>query len=363
MKMGKTGAFGHTDAVVISWRVPKEFEGMRADLYLPAKVGRLSRARTQKLISSGDFRTREGPLKPSQRMKAGALLELWRIPPDSPGDFGSEPPIVFEDDCLLVLDKPTGLSIHPSARYLYRTLTYWLKVRGNGTPCAHPCHRIDRETSGLVLCAKTKVAESTLKKSFMEGAIEKLYLAIVDGHLQEAQTIRKPLALQGERGLVRIRMIEDEAGLPCQTNIQPVFYDKITDRTVVACWPKTGRQHQIRAHLHTLGFSITGDKLYGMGDAYFDAYTRSALGRDAPRLDHHRHALHAFGIFFRFQSHSYRFFSEVPDDFHRLLSGDWISDGLRPFLLKASQEERFSSHDGGSIERSKITFRNPSFMQ
>ncbi len=294
---GSLAAHRDARAVVIRWLVPADHGGARADVVLVAKVRRLSRARAQRILRAGDFRrtdTDAPPLKPATRLPAGTLVELWRIPPDEKGG-GLVPTVLQEDEHLLVLNKPGDLVVHPSARYLHQTVTSWLKDQAPpGTRVANPCHRLDRETSGVLVCAKTRAAESAVKTAFARGRVAKRYLAIVQGHVVDPILIDAPLQLQGTRGLVRIRMVVDGHGQRSSTDVFPLFRST-TGRTLLLAVPRTGRQHQIRAHLAFAGFPVVGDKLYAMGDAWFDAFTRRALN-DAQRaaLQHPRQALHAW---------------------------------------------------------------------
>ncbi|MES2504287.1 MAG: RluA family pseudouridine synthase [Myxococcota bacterium] len=282
--------------VVQRWKIPVDLGGIRADHYLVHHIGRISRTKARQIIESGDFRLEKSPLKPSKRLHPGDLVELWRVPPDSPKIDAIQIPVVYEDDHILVINKPGNLAIHPSARYLYQTLTHWLKVHYPGQS-VHPCHRLDRETSGILICAKTREAQSQIKRAFQNGEIRKVYLALVEGRMAQPVTSTRPLALQGDRGLVAIKMIEDTiGGLPCKTEITPLRYDPVYNWTLVQCEPKTGRQHQLRAHLALEGYPIAGDKLYGMGEEFFDAYTRSEANLTLLPLP--RQALHAQRIHF-----------------------------------------------------------------
>lgn len=313
-------AFGDPEAVVLRWRVPDDADDERADVYLARKVRRLSRSRAQRIIRQGDFRLADGPLKPSTRLCRGAVVELWRMPPDEPPAGAADPEVLYEDARLLVVDKPPDLAVHPSARYLKHTLTAWLKARAApGQRVANPCHRLDRETSGVLVCAKERAAESQVKTAFAGGRTEKTYLAIARGRVREAKELSYPLALQGERGLVKIRMIHDDDGLESLTLVEPLAYDAATDRTLVRCCPRTGRQHQIRAHLALFGHPLVGDKLYAMGDEWFDAYTRGEGTADDPALDHRRHALHAHRLVLSVGEEGYDFRSPLPADLTALL--------------------------------------------
>lgn len=309
-------------ALMQEWVVAHEHHGSRADIYLSTKIGRLSRTKAKRIIEAGDFRKRDELLRPSQVMHYGEIVRLWRLPPEEEQLDMTSVGVVFEDNHWLVVNKPPDLAIHPTARYLNHTLTGWLKYYAPGVP-VHPCHRLDRETSGIVMCAKHRKAERTLKIAFQNGEVRKTYLAVVAGHLATSQVVDAPLALQGERGLVRIRMIVDEQeGLPSLTIITPLAYDSATNRTLVKCEPKTGRQHQIRAHLAHIGHAIVGDKLYAMGDAFFDAYTRRDPEEEMPELEHNRHALHAFRVAFEYDGRNQIFTAPVPADFSALLSED-----------------------------------------
>lgn len=284
-------ARGDPRAVVIRWQVPNGSRDCRADLHLSTKVGRLSRSKARTIIEQGDLLRDGQVLKPSTIVRAGEQIELWRIAPDDDGELTTPPTVLHEDRDLLVIDKPAGLPVHPSARYLHQTLTRWLRDRAAPHKPFNPCHRLDRETSGVMVCARGDV-ERKWKRAFQEGRVKKRYLARVRGVLSRKLTIDAPLALQGARGLVRIRMIVDDEGHKSVTDMEPL--GSTDDETLVLCSPRTGRQHQIRAHLAHIGHPIVGDKLYAMGDGWFDKWTKGEADLDELELD--RQALHAWRL-------------------------------------------------------------------
>lgn len=301
-----------------NWLVPPDLHGLRVDQYLQRKIGRISRGRAQRIIQSADFLLDGCRVKVSQRVKYGQKVTLIRLSPDSPNDIiGLKVPVVFENDDFVILNKPAGLSMHPSANCLFKTLTYWLRIN-RPEEKINPCHRIDKETSGLVICAKNRRAESLIKKLFMNNAIKKTYIAVVTGRIL-AQTIRIPLALQRDRGLVAIRMIADNEGKEALTRVRPIFYDHVSNRSLVMCRPKTGRQHQIRAHLSEIGHPIVGDKLYSHGEQFFDDYCRRRPNIES-ELTHPRHALHAWGLSFCLKNTRHAFSCLIPKDFAELIS-------------------------------------------
>lgn len=282
-------AWGDPRAVSMRWAVPPDCHLKTPVEALAHKVRRLGAARALRVVLGGDLRVEGRALSPDERLPKGTVLELWRLPPDSPDDPMPTPRVLWRERGLIVVDKPGDLAVHPSARYLHCTLTGWLARSGMR---ANPCHRLDRETSGVLVCAEEGTIESRVKGAFAAGRVAKEYLAVVRGELEHPLTLDAPLALQGERGLVRIRMVVDPRGQPALTEVQPIR--SAQGRTLVRCLPRTGRQHQLRAHLAHAGFPIVGDKLYAMGDPWFDAFTRRALS-DTERalLDAPRQALHA----------------------------------------------------------------------
>lgn len=307
-----------TEKVSSSWIIPKDMQGLRADQYLVRYIGRLSRSRAQRIIAAGDFLLDDAMPKTSARVRDGQKATLRRFAPDEKTDVANFlVPILVEDDDVLIINKPAGLSIHPSANCLYKTVTYWLKTRYPGQKI-HPCHRLDKETSGIVVCAKNKKAESRIKKAFMQGLVHKTYLALVHGHMAAKARIEIPLGLQAERGLVKIRMIEDRAGKPALTLCRPLHFDESVQRSLVLCHPRTGRQHQIRAHVSLIGHAIVADKLYSLGDEFFDGLSK---GDDSllAQLPHHRHALHAARVRFWLNGKLYIIKCPIPEDFYTLM--------------------------------------------
>jgi 23S rRNA pseudouridine1911/1915/1917 synthase len=212
--------------------------------------------------------------------------------PPAPQTFG----VIYEDASLYVIDKPPGLPVHPTARYFHHTLTWLLRERfGDDRPII--AHRLDRETSGLLVCARTRQAERALKIQFQERTIRKEYLAIVRGSPDfEVTTIDLPLGPDQESE-VRIKMAprDDELGQPALTVCHVV--ERFAECSLIRAYPRTGRQHQIRAHLAAIGHPIVGDKIYGEDEGLFIAFVGRGLTEEEwARLELPRHALHASAI-------------------------------------------------------------------
>ncbi len=292
----KQAAFGHPEAVYTDIVVPPECEGLRADVFLTRHVDYASRARITEAIKRGDLSLVDRALKPSTRLQPTDIIRFWRLPPDRPSDLQPAPTVIYADEYVVAINKPAHLATHPARHYYYRTVTHWAKMKAEQSGYrAHPCHRLDRETTGIMILAHNKDRERAIKKAFMDNRVQKTYLAIVVGHLQHAQTITHPLRLQGEDGLVNIKMITDhQNGLPALTKVEPLHYDQQSEQTLVVCHPKTGRQHQIRAHLSQIGFPILGDKLYCHGEDFFDRFSRGVVSTmELNRLESPHHMLHA----------------------------------------------------------------------
>ncbi|MEA2072498.1 MAG: RluA family pseudouridine synthase [Campylobacterota bacterium] len=173
---------------------------------------------------------------------------------------GLKPTYVEEE--FVVFDKPSGVLIHPQTKATPYSLIDELKNQFGMN--ANIAHRIDQETSGLVLCARNKSSEREIKMMFQERDMKKKYLAMVHGEMKEEQVVEEPLLRsQAESALVRMVVKVDESGKASKTSFIPLKYYADKDMTLVECSPYTGRQHQIRVHLFHVKHPIVGDPIYG----------------------------------------------------------------------------------------------------
>jgi 23S rRNA pseudouridine1911/1915/1917 synthase len=284
-----------SQVVRVRFTVEPNYAGWRLDRYLQEKIRRLSRERVQHLILNR-LECEDGRrLKPATRVAPGLSFSLLREAepePDAPLEFS----VVHDDGALLVVDKPAGLPVHPTARYSAHTFTTVARARFPGRK-VDPAHRLDRETSGLLACGSDPETTKRLKRAFAAGRVRKTYLALAQGSPEAARfTVDAPLALTGA-STVRVRMHVDPAGLPSQTDFEVLERREAPDGAAIAllaCHPRTGRQHQIRAHLHHAGLALVGDKIYGPDEGIFDRFTRHEMtDEDRGRLRLPRQALHA----------------------------------------------------------------------
>jgi 23S rRNA pseudouridine1911/1915/1917 synthase len=306
------------EAIVSVFRVPPEVAGMRLDLFLQSQLRRTSRTRTQQIIDLSAYDALGKRMRGSDRVRSGATILLWRAPWDEtpvPTDI----PVLYEDDHILAVDKPAGLPVHPTARYHKNTLIKLVEAERPGA-FLHLAHRIDRETSGVLLLAKTLECDRTLKKQFEErDEVKKRYVAITWGNplknerisLQNTSTGEttfrhvEPMELdRASRFKVKMRIAKEDSpnAMFASTIFTVEAFAENAGRTYarISCNLETGRQHQIRVHLRSLGTPIVGDKLYGPDES---AFARSADGELTPEdeeiLELPRHALHAAEIVLR----------------------------------------------------------------
>ncbi len=219
---------------------------------------------------------------------------------------GLKPLIVHEDFALF--DKPSGVMVHPISKNTPYSLLD--EIRFHFGKNANLVHRIDQETSGLVLVAKNKNSDTELKMLFEEKQYDKQYLAIVKGKLSKEITVDAPITKDG--GMIGVKMKIDDKGKESLTHFKPISYDSVKDQTLVSAMPVTGRQHQIRIHLHSIGHTIVGDPIYGIDEVIADRYLCKELS-DEERLQYtgaSRLLLHAYYLGFRFNKRRYEFYSK-----------------------------------------------------
>ena len=281
---------------------------IRLDAFLVHHLKWRSRSSIQSLIKDGyllvDAATPDHPegtgdlteeRRPGRKLRHGSRVVVI-IPPEHrlpEVDASDELEILRDDEEVLAVDKPPFLPVHPSGRHLSDTLIQRVHARFGATTKRAPrlCHRLDRETSGIVLIAKESRAHRELMIQFEGREIEKEYLAIVKGiPAWDEGKVEFPLG-PSRHSRVRLKMTVRADGLPSRTDWRIV--DTFGDYALVLCRLHTGRQHQIRVHLSAIGHPVVGDKLYGADDEYFLRHADGTLDeQDLEDLEMPRHALH-----------------------------------------------------------------------
>ncbi|MSQ33451.1 MAG: RluA family pseudouridine synthase [Dehalococcoidia bacterium] len=239
---------------------------LRLDQFLAAQVAGLTRSRAQALIRSG-LATRNGrPAKASQPLAPGDRVELT-VPDPEPTRLRPQPiplEVLFEDADLLVINKPPGLVVHPAPGHPDATLVNAILARCpdiviGGSLRPGLVHRLDKDTSGLIVVAKNDAALVALQAQFKGRQVEKSYLALVTGvPARDAFAVDAPIA---RHPVHRRRMAIVLGGREARTEFRVVR--RLREAALVECRPRTGRTHQIRVHLASAGHAVLGDLTYG----------------------------------------------------------------------------------------------------
>jgi 23S rRNA pseudouridine1911/1915/1917 synthase len=274
-----------TEAQIISLEVKES--GERLDKAISAAAPDLSRAAIQKLIKSGEATVNDQPSKPGYRVETGDRIVV-RVPDETPPKIEPEPialEIIYEDEHVVAVNKPAGMVVHPAYGHRSGTLVNALLSRYpeiadvGGLERAGIVHRLDKETSGLLLVARSETVHSDLQRQFKRRQVQKTYLALVEDHPSPREgIIEAPI---GRDKRQRKQMAVVKSGRQARTAYHVI--EKFREHSLVELEPETGRTHQIRVHLAWLGNPIVGDPVYG--------YRRQ-------RLLQHRHFLHAHKLAF-----------------------------------------------------------------
>ena len=306
----------------IDVRLAPAHAGWRLDRALADAVPILSRERLKALIRSGAVETEGKALRdPAVKVRGEEALRI-AVPEAAPAH--NEPQeipleIVFEDEHLLVVDKPAGLVVHPAAGNFDGTLVNALlhhcagRLSGIGG-VARPgiVHRIDKDTSGLLVVAKTDVAHEGLAKQFAAHSIDRRYLAIVNGIPKTSGgSIDAPLA-RSATNRKKIAIVEGHRGKRAVTHWRRL--EALKDAALVECRLETGRTHQVRVHMASIGHPLIGDPVYGRSS--------KTHGKILKELQFHRQALHAteLGFTHPVTKHRLSFTSAMPPDMQELMS-------------------------------------------
>jgi len=290
------------EPIIVGPAEPKQ----RLDVFLARTTDGLSRTRIKALIESGHILLNGKTCRPSEQVRSGDSIVISEPEPEPVELEAQDIPlkILFEDQHLLVVDKPAGMVVHPGAGIREGTLVNALLhhienlsgIGGKFRPGV--VHRLDKETSGCLAVAKDDRTHLRLSSQFAGRKIRKFYLAMCAGRFSERHgEIMKPI---GRHPVLRQKMAVIDSGRAAKTAYWVLQEEPLW--SLVMCQIFTGRTHQIRVHLNSIGHSIIGDKIYG----------KSAAG-------YSRHMLHAWrlGFFHPITENWLEFEAELPDDFRR----------------------------------------------
>lgn len=281
---------------------------VRLDKYVCAQIPQLSRSKVQKLIAEDNITVNGQRAKPGLRLNVGDRIQV-NIPPAPSQELKPEAiplKIIYEDDDILVVDKPAGLTVHPAPGHPAHTLVnailahlpHLAEIGDSLRPGV--VHRLDKDTSGVMLVAKNSAAQADLAKQFKSHSVTKAYLALVKGKLEPEEGIIEADIGRDLRNRQKMAVVAE--GREARTEYRVIKY--IGGYTLIEVMPETGRTHQIRVHLAAIGFPVVGDKVYGV---------------KSPHLS--RQFLHASRLGFRLPATGkyVEFKSELPEDLQKAL--------------------------------------------
>ena len=242
----------------------------RLDKYVTEHCPGVSRTQAQKMIIDGYVKVNDGPAKSGLKLNPGDRLTVSLPPPASTTLTPEDIPvnILYEDNDLIVVDKPPGLTVHPAPGHPTGTLVNALLSHLPGLPDTGDwqrpgiVHRLDRDTSGVMLVAKNNAAHVNLAAQFKARTVVKTYLVLVKGRLTPADgAIEAPIGRDSAHR-ERMAVVAESRGRDARTDYHVIEY--IGDYTLLEVKPETGRTHQIRVHLGAIGYPVAGDKIYGV---------------------------------------------------------------------------------------------------
>ena len=305
--------------VALTLKVPIGLAGLRFDQALAELLPDYSRSRLSAMVKDGAITLDQRPAQPKTKLLGGESIEAHLTPRAEESAFLPEDVplnVLHEDDAVIVLDKPAGLVVHPAAGNWSGTLLNGLLYRNpavSNLPRAGIVHRLDKDTSGVMVAARTEAAQLSLVRQLQARTMKRIYVALVRGNLTKDGTVDAPI---GRHPHHRTRMAvvkEREAGKPAVTHYRVL--ERFAFHTLVECRLETGRTHQIRVHLQSIGYPLEGDTVYGPTMTGIDNEVRAVI------RDFGRQALHARRLTFEHPAEGVErtFEAPIPDEMREFI--------------------------------------------
>ncbi len=284
--------------------VEEEFEILKPTkaLFLVRDVLKCSLKEAQRHLDKQRLKKNQQVVRKSQMIQG--VVSLIHFKPNEKTQV-----LVFETKDFGMFDKPAQVYTHPKGYFYHESLLDCIQSHLGKN--AHPAHRLDYETSGLVLAGKTLQSVKDLKALFMQKKVKKTYLTLAHGLVEKSMKIDKPiLTPQNIQKDLRIKSKISPLGKPSITLVEPLSYNPFLDISLLKITPLTGRTHQIRLHLSSVGHRIVGEGLYGVADEEARGYLQLKRENHAPLL-----MLHASSLEFEFKKAIYKITSPMPKRF------------------------------------------------
>lgn len=258
------------DSETIIMEVAARENGIRLDKYVSEHCTGLSRTRVQKLIADGFIRVNGAVTRSGYRVDTGDELSINIPPPESSSLEAEEIPldIIYEDKDIIVVDKPAGLAVHPSPGHASHTLVNALlshfselpETGGGERPGI--IHRLDKDTSGVMVAAKNQSAQQNIMDQFRDRTVVKRYTVLVKGRLKPSEGIIEAPVGRDPNRRQQMAVVPESRGREATTEYTVIEY--IGNYTLLEVRPVSGRTHQIRVHLQAIGYPVAGDSVYGV---------------------------------------------------------------------------------------------------
>ena len=306
-------------SVALTVKVPIGLAGHRFDQALAELFPDFSRSRLTVMVKDGAIMLDGRLAQPKTKLLGGETIEARLTAREEESAFQPEAvalKVLHEDDALIVLDKPAGLVVHPAAGNWSGTLLNGLLFRNPAVshlPRAGIVHRLDKDTSGVMVAAKTEAAQTSLVRQLQARTMKRIYVALVRGKLTKDGRVATPI---GRHPHHRTRMAvvkEHEAGKPALTHYRVL--ERFAFHTLVECRLETGRTHQIRVHMQSIGYPLEGDTVYGPTMTGIDDDVRAVI------REFGRQALHARKLSFDHPAEGIErtFEAPIPDDMREFI--------------------------------------------
>jgi 23S rRNA pseudouridine1911/1915/1917 synthase len=272
-------------------KVPIALSGSRLDQALAEMLPDYSRSRLTAMIKAGDILLDGTVPQPKNKLLGGETITAVLSPRAEESAFTPEDiplDVIHEDDSIIVLDKAPGLVVHPAAGNWNGTLLNGLLFRNPcvaNLPRAGIVHRLDKDTSGVMVAAKTEIAQLSLVRQLQARTMKREYIALVRGHLTKDGMVDKSIGRHPHQRTKMAVMKDPQSGKPAVTHYRVL--DRYAFHTLIECRLETGRTHQIRVHMQSIGYPLEGDPVYGPPMTGIDADVRDVI------RDFGRQALHA----------------------------------------------------------------------